>query len=123
MLAEMKKKEAQGRTYTYVEVQSKAWSYDKVMLVDDWTEQVLTFSFVACFNVILPAISLIALLANLLETRLVAYRNACFLRRPLPAGAKGIGAWRQMLVLIEMIAVIVNLGFAIFILTPLKSQD
>merc|ERR1719421_2358529 len=123
MLAEMKKNEARGRTYTYVEVQSKAWSYDTMMLMDDWTEQMLTFAFVACFNVILPAISLIALLANLLETRLVAYRNACFLKRPLPAGAKGIGAWRQMLQLIEIIAVITNLGFAVFVLTPLKSQD
>jgi hypothetical protein len=123
MLAEMKKKEAEGKRYTYVEVQSKAFAYDKVMLMDDWTEQVLTFAFVACFNVILPAISFIALLTNLLETRMVAYRNACFLKRPLPAGARGIGAWRQMLVLVEIIAVIVNLGFAMFVLAPLKSQD
>merc|ERR1719161_1025223 len=123
MLAEMKKKESEGKRYTYVEVQSKALGYDKVMLMDDWTEQVLTFSFVACFNVILPAISFIALLTNLIETRMVAYRASCFVKRPLPAGARGIGAWRQMLVIVEIIAVIVNLGFAMFVLTPLKSQE
>lgn len=123
MLNEMMKKESQGHTYTYVEVQSKAMNYDKVMLMDDWTEQVLTFAFVACFNVVLPAISFIALLANLMETRLVAFRNVCYMRRPLPVAANGIGAWRQMLLLIEIVAVIINVGFAIFVMSPIKQQE
>eukprot|EP00746_Dinoflagellata_sp_MGD_P068608 gnl/MRDRNA2_/MRDRNA2_28213_c0_seq1.p1 gnl/MRDRNA2_/MRDRNA2_28213_c0~~gnl/MRDRNA2_/MRDRNA2_28213_c0_seq1.p1 ORF type:complete len:895 (-),score=119.75 gnl/MRDRNA2_/MRDRNA2_28213_c0_seq1:94-2778(-) len=123
ILAEMKKKASQGRRYTYVEVQSKALGYDKLFLMNDWTEQVLTFAFVSCFSVVLPAISLIALLTNLVETRLVAYRIACFLRRPLPVAANGIGAWRQMLFLIEIIAVIVNFAFAVFAMSPLNLMD
>lgn len=123
IIAEMKRKESQGSTLIYAEVQSKAWDYGPVMLMDDWTDQVMTFAFVACFSVILPAISFIALLTNLIETRAVAYRNACFLRRPLPIGANGIGAWRNMLLLIEIIAVMVNFGFAVFVMSPLKTEE
>jgi len=105
--------------HTYLELQSKALPYNEIVKMNDWIEQVLTFAFVACFSVVLPAISFIALMASLLRTRLVAHRNALYLRRPLARGAAGIGAWREMLGFIEVIAVVINLGFAIFLMKPL----
>lgn len=106
-------------THTYLELQAKALPYNDVVKMNDWIEQVLTFAFVACFSVVLPAISFVALLTSLLRTRLVAHRNALYLRRPLPRGSRGIEAWREMLVLTEVVAVVINLGFAIFVMKPL----
>lgn len=109
----------EGLSHTYLELQAKALPYNDVVKMNDWIEQVLTFAFVACFSVVLPAISFIALLTSLLRTRLVAHRNALYLRRPPPWGSRGIEAWREMLVLTEVIAVVINLGFAIFVMKPL----
>merc|ERR1719375_2340410 len=106
-------------THTYLELQAKALPYNDIVKMNDWIEQVLTFVFVACFSVVLPAISFVALLASLVRTRIVAHRNALYLRRPLPRGSRGIDAWREMLVLTEVVAVVINLGFAIFVMKPL----
>jgi hypothetical protein len=106
-------------THTYLELQAKALPYNDIVKMNDWIEQVLTFAFVASFSVVLPAISFVALLTSLLRTRIVAHRNALYLRRPLPRGSRGIEAWREMLVLTEVIAVVINLGFAIFVMKPL----
>lgn len=123
VLHELLKRETKGQRYTYLQVQAKQLPYDVGMWMDDWTEQVLTFTFVASFNVVLPAISVVALLTNLLEGRMVAHRNTCYLRRSEPHGASGIGAWREILFGIEIIAVIINLGFAIFVMRPLRDFD
>jgi hypothetical protein len=120
---ELLKKGTSGTPYTYLQVQAKQLPYDDGMRMDDWTEQVLTFTYVASFNVVLPAISVVALLSNLLEGRLVAHRNACYLRRPDAEWSSGIGAWREILFGIEMLAVIINLGFAIFVMRPLRDFD
>lgn len=106
-------------THTYLELQAKALPYNDIVKMNDWTEQVLTFALVACFSVVLPAISFVALLTSLLRMRIIAHRNALYLRRPLPRGSSGIEAWREMLVLTEAIAVVINLGFAIFVMKPL----
>merc|ERR1719245_478697 len=103
-----------------IQVQSKSQDYDNVMKLDDWTENVLTFLFLSCFNVILPVISLLALLTTMFETRCLVHRNCCFLRRPVPVASAGIGEWHRVLEVAEFLAVIVNLGFAIFTISPAK---
>eukprot|EP00746_Dinoflagellata_sp_MGD_P141322 gnl/MRDRNA2_/MRDRNA2_74444_c0_seq1.p1 gnl/MRDRNA2_/MRDRNA2_74444_c0~~gnl/MRDRNA2_/MRDRNA2_74444_c0_seq1.p1 ORF type:complete len:951 (+),score=113.85 gnl/MRDRNA2_/MRDRNA2_74444_c0_seq1:99-2951(+) len=110
---------AEQFVHTYLELQAKTLPYNDVVKMNDWIEQVLTFVFVACFSVVLPAISFVALLVSLLRTRIVAHRNANYLRRPLPRGSRGIDAWRDMLFLTEVVAVVINLGFAIFVMKPL----
>jgi len=123
VIHELLKRETTGSSYTYLQVQAKQYPYDDEMRMDDWTEQVLTFTFVASFNVVLPAISVVALLTNLLEGRMVAHRNATYLRRPQAKFANGIGGWRDVLFGVEMLAVIINLGFAIFDMRPLRDYD
>jgi hypothetical protein len=112
-----------GKSFSYVEMQRMAFLHDEQILLLDWTEQALTFSFVACFSVVLPALSGFALLANLFEQRFSAHRDLFFLKRPDPNYAAGIGIWRGNLQLVEMIAVVTNLGFAIFVMKPLREYD
>lgn len=104
----------------HLQVQAKSQDYDAVMRVDDWTENVLTFLFLTCFNVVLPVIAVLALLTTMLEARCLAHRNCCFLRRPVPRGADGIGEWQQLLETVEFLAVLINVGFAVFTMRPMK---
>lgn len=108
------------RKNMHLQIQAKSQDYDAIMKVDDWTENVLTFLFLTCFNVILPVIALLALLTTMLEARCLAHRNCCFLRRPVPRGAEGIGEWQQLLETVEFLAVLVNVGFAVFTMSPMK---
>jgi hypothetical protein len=109
-----------GRDYTYIELQAKCQEYDDALRMDDWTESVLSFAFLACFNVVLPAVAPIALLTNLLRMRCEAYRNLHFLQRPVPRGASGTGAWQYLCEIVEVIAVIVNVSFAVFTMAPIR---
>lgn len=112
-----------GRNYSYIELQAKCQEYDDALRMDDWTESVLSFAFLACFNVVLPAVAPIALLTNLVRMRCEAYRNLHFLQRPVPRGASGIGAWQYLCEIIEVIAVIVNVSFAVFTMAPIRDLN
>merc|ERR1719443_224226 len=63
---------------------------------------------------------MVALITSLIKWRCTAYRNLCLLRRPLPEGGVGIGPWQSLLEIIEVIAVVMNAAFAIFVMHPLK---
>lgn len=106
--------------HTYVQIQSKAFPYDKQMHLEAWMDFTMTFVFVACFSVVLPAISFLAMLVSLVEVRLVAHRNLHYLRRPDPDTSEGIGIWRDILEWVEILAVLMNLGIAIFVMRPIR---
>jgi len=120
IVSEIGLRPAGEQQYMHLQVQAKSQDYDEVMRLDDWTENVLTFMFLACFNVVLPVIAVLALITTMLEARCLAHRNCCFLRRPVPADSQGIGEWQRVLEGVEFIAVIVNVSFAVFTMTPMK---
>jgi len=104
----------------HLQIQAKAQEHDEKVLMDDWTEQTLTFIHLTCFNIVLPVIALLALLMTLVEARCLAHRNCCFLRRPVPRSAPGIGEWHRVLEGAEFVAVLVNLSLGIFAMQPLN---
>jgi len=120
LLREMRTNPTGASMHLYLQTQAKTQDYDAVMRVDDWTENVLTFLFLTCFNVVLPVIALLALVTTMLEARCLAHRNCCFLRRPVPRGSEGIGEWQQLLETVEFLAVLINVGFAVFTMSPMK---
>jgi len=120
LIAETSQNPEGERVNMHLQIQAKSQDYDAIMRVDDWTENVLTFLFLTCFNVVLPVIALLALLTTMLEARCLAHRNCCFLRRPVPRGSEGIGEWQQLLETVEFLAVLINVGFAVFTMTPMK---
>merc|ERR1719198_464628 len=83
-----------GKTYSYLEAQAKCPPYAGD--TDDFMELVLSLGFVMMFSVIMPLMALLALLSNLLEMRLLAYRMTNVNQRPAPRGQEGIGAWQSI---------------------------
>merc|ERR1711968_365203 len=86
-------------------------------------ELILSLGFVMMFSVVLPIMTLLALLSNMLEIRLLAYRMANVLRRAEPKGQEGVGAWSSIVQVISTFAVVCNVGLACFSMHPIKDQD
>merc|ERR1719316_1122058 len=113
-------KVSHAKHYTFMEVQAKSMEFDDSMRMNDWSEQIMSFVFVSCFNVVLPAVAPIALLTSMLRQRCFVHRNLCFLRRPVPHASTGIGPWHSLCEIAEVLAVIINVSFAVFAMKPIK---
>ncbi|XP_067850194.1 anoctamin-3 [Heptranchias perlo] len=77
-------------------------------LIDEYLEMVLQFGFTTVFVAAFPLAPLLALLNNIIEIRLDAYKFVTQWRRPLPARATDIGIWYGILEGIGVLAVITN---------------
>ncbi|XP_053092873.1 anoctamin-3 isoform X3 [Pangasianodon hypophthalmus] len=77
-------------------------------LVDEYLEMVLQFGFTTIFVAAFPLAPLLALLNNIIEIRLDAYKFVTQWRRPMPARATDIGIWHGILEGIGVVAVITN---------------
>uniref|UniRef100_A0A674D2U9 Anoctamin n=1 Tax=Salmo trutta TaxID=8032 RepID=A0A674D2U9_SALTR len=77
-------------------------------LVDEYLEMVLQFGFITIFVAAFPLAPLLALLNNIIEIRLDAYKFVTQWRRPMPARATDIGIWHGILEGIGVLAVITN---------------
>uniref|UniRef100_A0AC35F864 Anoctamin n=1 Tax=Panagrolaimus sp. PS1159 TaxID=55785 RepID=A0AC35F864_9BILA len=77
-------------------------------LFDEYLEMVLQFGFVTLFVAALPLAPLFALINNILEIRLDAYKMLVTTRKPIPAHAKNIGIWRTILEIMSTLAVLCN---------------
>ncbi|KAG9352686.1 hypothetical protein JZ751_021100, partial [Albula glossodonta] len=77
-------------------------------LVDEYLEMVLQFGFTTIFVAAFPLAPLLALLNNIIEIRLDAYKFVTQWRRPMPARATDIGIWHGVLEWIGVLAVITN---------------
>uniref|UniRef100_A0A3P9M3G1 Anoctamin n=1 Tax=Oryzias latipes TaxID=8090 RepID=A0A3P9M3G1_ORYLA len=98
-----------------VETQLPQWDKDWNLqpmnahgLVDEYLEMVLQFGFTTIFVAAFPLAPLLALLNNIIEIRLDAYKFVTQWRRPMPARATDIGIWHGILEGIGVLAVITN---------------
>ncbi|KAG1687430.1 Anoctamin-4 [Nymphon striatum] len=85
---------------------------DKLMLFDEYLEMVIQYGFITLFVAAFPLAPLFALLNNVVEIRLDAYKYVTQLRRPTASKAEDIGAWQSIIRGISVLAVISN-GFVI----------
>ncbi|XP_047431838.1 anoctamin-4-like isoform X1 [Mugil cephalus] len=77
-------------------------------LFDEYLEMILQFGFTTIFVAAFPLAPLLALLNNIIEIRLDAYKFVTQWRRPLPSQAKDIGIWYEILEGIGILSVITN---------------
>ncbi|XP_068163555.1 anoctamin-4-like isoform X1 [Antennarius striatus] len=77
-------------------------------LFDEYLEMILQFGFTTIFVAAFPLAPLLALLNNIIEIRLDAYKFVTQWRRPLPSQAKDIGIWYGILEGIGISSVITN---------------
>merc|ERR1719223_1334269 len=106
---------------THAQVQAKLDIHPGLM--EDYVSFLVSFALVCCFTTVFPEIALVALLTNLVELRLLAYRNVFATQRVFPHGSDGPGGWMDFLEFIGKLVVFVNCGLACFILEPLRDYD
>lgn len=103
------------REESYSDANLARWEKDYMMkeapdnwLFSEYFEIVLQYGFVTIFVAAFPPAPLIALINNVIEIRLDAYKFITQYRRPLGARTKDIGMWSDILKCITQIAVITN---------------
>nr|XP_054934105.1 anoctamin-4-like [Dermacentor andersoni] len=80
----------------------------KLAPFDEYLQMSIQFGFVTLFVAAFPLAPLFALINNVCEIRLDAYRYSKRLRRPVAERAPNIGAWQAILRLLARCAVICN---------------
>jgi hypothetical protein len=72
-------------------VQAKTDAFASKDMMNDFMELTVQFALVTCFSVVLPVLTVLALISNLVEFRLIAWRQCFVVQRTHPEGAEGIG--------------------------------
>ncbi|XP_062555489.1 anoctamin-4 isoform X1 [Armigeres subalbatus] len=92
-----------------------AWEQDyhlqdpgRLALFDEYLEMIVQYGFVTLFVAAFPLAPLFALLNNIAEIRLDAYKMVTQSRRPLAERVEDIGAWYAILKIITYTAVVSN---------------
>ncbi|KFP79370.1 Anoctamin-6, partial [Acanthisitta chloris] len=80
----------------------------KLGLFYEYLEMVIQFGFVTLFVASFPLAPLLALMNNMLEIRLDAWKMTTQFRRMVPQKAQDIGAWQPILQSIAILAVVTN---------------
>ncbi|EGG22726.1 hypothetical protein DFA_04856 [Cavenderia fasciculata] len=82
---------------------------------DEFNEIIIQFALISMFAGVLPFSPLLALINNIFENKIDAYKLCYSHRRPTYKGSNGIGHWYRFLVLIGVFSVITNslfIGFS-----------
>jgi len=114
-------KEHPHKKYSYVEVQAKLLPAPGI--TDEYTELMVSFALICLFGTVLPSMSALLLVANLVECRLLAYRYLRSTARPRPSGAEDIGAWDYCFDLVTQISLIVMPALLVFEMHPLRDMS
>jgi len=107
--------------YTYLQLQAKTDSFKATDMVNDYMEATVQFGLVVCFSVVLPILTLLSIISNLFEFRLIAYRQSYIVQRVHPSGCDGIGAWLDFFRFVAYMSIAVNAGLAVFAMLPFKA--
>ncbi|KAK6102968.1 Calcium-activated chloride channel family protein [Brugia pahangi] len=109
------KKQRDERTKHELANRMARWEQDYVLnptyeqfLFEEYLEMVIQFGFVTLFVSAFPLAPLFALVNNILEIRVDAYKYVVATRRPIPERARDIGIWLPILSMISRAAVLVN---------------
>uniref|UniRef100_A0A5S6QAG6 Anoctamin n=1 Tax=Trichuris muris TaxID=70415 RepID=A0A5S6QAG6_TRIMR len=108
----LRKKKSTG---TAALTSAMAWARDFLLnpvpqdfLLGEYLEMILQYGFVTLFVAAFPLAPAFALLNNIIEVRLDAYKYVVTYRRPLPSRTKDLGVWMHILVGISRMAVLTN---------------
>lgn len=74
----------------------------------------IQYGFITLFVAAFPLAPLFALLNNILEIRIDAYKYLAKIRRPLPQRAQDIGIWFSILQAITYTSVLTNVSIIFF---------
>lgn len=88
--------------------------YDQKGTFDDYNEMIIQFGYVTLFVVAFPLAPVMALVNNVCEIRVDAFKLITATRRPDPRGAQDIGTWGTIIDLMGSIAMVTNVALVFF---------
>lgn len=77
---------------------------------DDYLELYIQFGYVVLFSSVAPMTAFWAILNNVIEIRLDAYKLCAFFKRPFARRTKNIGAWQLAFETLAVISIMTNCG-------------
>lgn len=90
------------------EIDKDLYDFNSNILIDEYLELIIQFGFVTLFVVAFPLAPLFALINNLIEIRLDAWKFLSKHKRPIPHKASDIGIWSDIISAVSYIAVLTN---------------
>ncbi|KAF0716863.1 Aste57867_2628 [Aphanomyces stellatus] len=111
-IATIKSQQSEG------ERQAELAPYEVDEAFQDYNEMVIQYGFVTLFVVAFPLTPAMALFNNLFEVHLDSFKLCSAYRRPFPHRASDIGSWNFFLNLMNMFAVVTNIGILLFTYDP-----
>ncbi|XP_069564320.1 anoctamin-5 isoform X1 [Brachyistius frenatus] len=94
--------------YSRWEQDNDLQSFGQLGLFDEYLEMVIQFGFITLFVASFPLAPLLALINNIIEVRVDAWKLTTQFRRPVAAKAHSIGAWEEILSGIAVLSVVTN---------------
>lgn len=82
--------------------------FGQLGLFDEYLEMVIQFGFITLFVASFPLAPLLALINNIIEVRVDAWKLTTQFRRPVAAKAHCIGAWEEILNVMAVLSVVTN---------------
>eukprot|EP00483_Globobulimina_turgida_P002961 UN02966 len=82
-------------------------------ILDNTAEIVVLHGYIILFMVILPLMPLLGVLNNIFELR-IDYYNFTHCQRPVPVASNGIGVWKMVLSVFNIVAIFSNMGLIVF---------
>jgi len=114
--------------YSLLQTQAKCYDVSKYeynswggSFVDDFMVLATDFSMLTFWSLVLPVVSAICFVAQVVTYRLMAYRFVNVTCRPPPFGTDGIGAWGWIFEKISIFAMLVNVCYLTFVMYPVRS--
>uniref|UniRef100_A0AAZ3RNM3 Anoctamin n=1 Tax=Oncorhynchus tshawytscha TaxID=74940 RepID=A0AAZ3RNM3_ONCTS len=86
-------------------------NFSHLGLFYEYLEMVIQFGFITLFVASFPLAPLLALLNNIIEVRVDAWKFTTQFRRPVAAKAHSIGAWQEILNGVAVFSVVTNVTF------------
>ncbi|XP_036391016.1 anoctamin-5-like isoform X1 [Megalops cyprinoides] len=83
-------------------------NFSQLGLFYEYLEMVIQFGFITLFVASFPLAPLLALLNNIIEIRVDAWKFTTQFRRPVAAKARNIGAWQEILNGVAILSVVTN---------------
>lgn len=83
---------------------------------------VIQFGFITLFVASFPLAPLLALINNILEIRVDAWKFTTQFRRPVASKARNIGAWQEILNSVAILSVVTNVRLCFYIFLNCFSQ-
>jgi hypothetical protein len=102
------KDETEDNKYTRWEKDHDLEAPHGICLFGDYLEMLIQYGFVTMFVPAFPLAPLFALVNNIIEIRLDAFKNLAETQRMIPVRAKDIGPWFNLLSIITKVAIITN---------------